>query len=92
MKFYLYVVGYMPKMADMPIYGENVFKIIFLETCGPISTQLGMWHRGLKPIIDCSNDNPGLTLTFFIAKSKFATNAFYLGKCDDDFFENYCGP
>ena len=36
-----------------------------------ISTKLGMKNRGLKPIIDCTNDNPGLTLTYFTARSNF---------------------
>ena len=33
------------------------------------------YHR-LKSILFCSNDNPGLTLTCFIARSNFATSAF----------------
>ena len=35
------------------------------------------WLRQLlKPVIFCSNDNPGLTSTYFRARSNFATWAF----------------
>ena len=42
---------------------------------GRISTKLGMNYRRLKPIIICSIDKPGVTLTYFTASSKFATKA-----------------
>ena len=35
-----------------------------------------MKHHRLRPIIFCSNDKPGLTLTYFMARSNFATCAF----------------
>ena len=35
-----------------------------------------MTYQRLKPILFCSNDNPGLTLTSFMAMSNFATSAF----------------
>ena len=35
-----------------------------------------MLHRGLQPIIVCSNDDPGVTLTYFTARSNFETYAF----------------
>ena len=34
------------------------------------------WHRGLLPIIVCSNDDPELTLTYFTARSNFVIWAF----------------
>ena len=34
-----------------------------------------MKHRRLQPVIFCSN-NPGLTMTYFAAKSNFATPTF----------------
>ena len=52
------------------------FKILFPGTGGPISTKLGMKHCRLGSIIFCSNDKPGLTLTYFTARSNFATYAF----------------
>ena len=61
--------GHMTKMAATPIYGKKHSKIFFSRTRRPISTKLGMLHRGLQPIIVCSNDDPWLTLTYFMAGS-----------------------
>ena len=66
-------------MAATPIYGKNPSKI-FSGTGKPISTKLGMLHRGLQPIIVCSNDDPGMTLTYFTARSNLVTEAFLWGK------------
>ena len=65
----------MIKMAAMPIYGKIPLKIIFSGTGRPISTKLGMWHRGLQPIIVCSNDDLRVILTYFTARS----NVGYFG-------------
>ena len=35
-----------------------------------------MQHQGLLPIIVCSNDDPGVTLTYFTARSNLVTYAF----------------
>ena len=43
---------------------------------GRIFTKLGMKHRGLQPIIVCSNDDPGVTLTYFTTSSNLETKAF----------------
>ena len=66
----------MTKMAATPIYGKNPSKIFFSRTGGPIFTKLGMKHRGLQPTIVCSNDDPGLTLTYFTERSNLETWAF----------------
>ena len=66
-------LGHMTKMAATPIYGKNPSKIFFSRTGGPIFTKLGMQHRGLQPIIVCSNDDPGVTLTYFTARSNLET-------------------
>ena len=66
----------MTKMAAMPIYGKNPLKIFFSGTGWPISTKLGMYHRGLQPIIMCSNDDLCMTLTYFIARSNLVTYGF----------------
>ena len=42
----------------------------------PIFMKLGMYHRGLQPIIVCSNDDVRVTLTFFTARSNLATKGF----------------
>ena len=34
-----------------------------------ISTKLDMYYRGLLHILICSNDDPGVTLTYFTARS-----------------------
>ena len=66
-------LGHMTKMAATPIYGKNLSKIFFSRTGGPIFTKLGMYHRGLQPIINCANDDPGVTLTYFTARSNLVT-------------------
>ena len=68
MKICQYNAGHITKMAAKPIYGKNPSKIFFSRTGGPISTKVGMQHRGLLPIIVCSNDDPGVTLTYFKAR------------------------
>ena len=72
-------LGHMTKMTAAPIYGKNP-STIFSRTGGPIFTKLGMKHRGLQPIIGCSNDDPGVTLTYFTAISNLETLAFVLEK------------
>ena len=57
------------------IHGKNPSKI-FSGTGGPIFTILGMQHWGLQPIIDCSNDDPGLTMAYFTARSNLVTYVF----------------
>ena len=42
---------------------------IFSGTGGPISTKLGMLHRGLLSIAVLKTDDPGVTLTYFMARS-----------------------
>ena len=66
-------LGHMTKMAAMAIYNKNPSKIFFSRTGKPIFTKLGMWHRGLQSIIVCSNDDPGMTLTYFTARSNLVT-------------------
>ena len=44
-------------------------QIFFSRTDGPISTKLGMYNRGLLSIIVCTNDDPGVNLTYFTTRS-----------------------
>ena len=69
-------LGHMTKMAATPIYGKNHSKIFFSRTGRPISTKLGMLHWGPQPIIVCSNDDPGETLTYFTARSNLVSDVF----------------
>ena len=63
MKVYSNSPGHMTKMAAMPIYGKNLKKI-FSETKKQMPLKLGMQHRVLEYYQICSNDDPGLTLTY----------------------------
>ena len=65
----------MTKMATMPIYGKNPLKI-FSETNGLKTLELGTQHQWLEPYKVYSNDDPGLTLTYFTAKLTLLPNAF----------------
>ena len=57
------------KMATMPIYGENIKKNLFLQNQKANDLELGMQHCVLEYYLICSNDGPGLTLTYFTARS-----------------------
>ena len=69
-------LGHMTKMAAMPIYGKNPSKIFFSGTKGPMTLGLCMQHWGLGPNKVYSNDDLGLTLTFFMARSNLLPYAF----------------
>ena len=69
-------LDHMTKMAATPIYGKNALKIFFSGTKGPITLGLGMPHWGLGPNKVCSNDDLGLTLTFFTPRSNLHPYAY----------------
>ena len=69
-------LGHMTKMAATPIYGKNPSKIFFFRTRSPMILKLGMYHWGLKLYKVCINDDPGLTFTYFTARSNLVTYAF----------------
>ena len=82
------LLGHITKMAATPINGKNPSKI-FSGTGRPIFTKPGMKHRGLPPIIVCSNDDPGVPLTYFTSSLNLATKAFIKVKVKTvDFSEN----
>ena len=62
-------------MTAMPIYGKNL-KNLFSRTKRPMTLKLGMHHRVLKYYQVCSSDDPGLTLTYFMARSNLVPYAF----------------
>ena len=68
MKIHQHNAGHMTKMAAMPINGKNTLKIFFPETTGPILMKLCMKHQIPMPFVICSNDDPGVTLTYFMAR------------------------
>ena len=77
-------------MSKMVIYGKNTLQIFFTGTSWPISMKPVVKHLRFGPIIFCSNDNSGLPSTYFMARSKYCKLGFYIEKCDNGFFGNYC--
>ena len=65
------------KMAAIPIYGKNNKKIFFSRTKMPMTFKLGMQHWVVKYYQVCSNDDPGLTLTYFTARSNLDLMLLY---------------
>ena len=59
----------MTNMAGMAIYGKKTYTIFFSGTNRPIICKVGMQHPTFNYYQVCLNDDPGLTLTFFTAKS-----------------------
>ena len=78
-------------MAATPIYGKKPSKI-FSRTGGPIFTKLGIKHQGLQPIKNCSNEDPGVTLTYFTARSNLVTQAFQWEKVKTVDFSETIAP
>ena len=68
--------GHMTKLATIPIYHKNLKKIFFSGTKRPMTFNLGMLHRVLEYYQVYSNDDPGLTLTYFTARSNLVPYAF----------------
>ena len=73
----------MIKMVAMPIYGKNLKKNFFSGTRRPMTLNLGMHHLVLEYYQVCSNDDPGLTLTYLTARSNLVPYAFVKGKTMD---------
>ena len=65
--------GHMTKMATMPIHGKNLF---FSGTKMLMTLKLGMHHRVLEYYQVRSNDDTGLILTYFTARSNLVPYAF----------------
>ena len=65
----------MTKMADMPIYGKNPSKI-FLQNLQADFRETSSVAMGTPAHHILSNDYPGVTLTYFTARSNLLTEAF----------------
>ena len=61
--------GHMTKMAAMPIYGKKNFQKSSLELLGRFPRNL-VWGTRAN---HCSNDDPGMTLTYFRPRSNLVT-------------------
>ena len=72
--------GHMTKLAAMPIYGKKNLKIFFAGTKRSMTLKLVMQQQVLKYYQVYSNYDPGLTLTYFTAKSNLVPYAFVLEK------------
>ena len=57
-------------------YMVNTLKFFFSGTTEPILMKLCMKHKRPKLFIICANNDLGMTLTYFPARSKFATEVF----------------
>ena len=66
----------MTKMAATPIYGYKTLQNL-LQNRGLIFTKLGIKHQGHQPIINCSNDDHQVTLTYFTARSNLKHRLLY---------------
>ena len=70
----------MTKMAATPFIYEKKTSEIFSRTRSPIILKLGMEHQRLKFYKVYINDDPGLTMTYFRARSNWVTYTFEWGK------------
>ena len=61
--------GQMIKIANTPIYGNNLLKMFFSRTGRPMTLRLGMKHWECGPYQDCINDDTRLTLSYFTTRS-----------------------
>ena len=72
-------------------YMLKTLTIFFSGTKKPITLKLCMHYRVLKYYQVCSNDDPGLTLIYFMAMSNLVPYAFVWEKGKTLFFyRNYC--
>ena len=68
--------GHMTKMAAMPIYSKNLKKFFVSGTKKLMTLKLGMQYFAHEYYQDYLNDDPGLTLTYFTARSNLLSYAF----------------
>ena len=86
-KFVQTVLVIWPRWPPCP-YMVKTLKIFFSGTKGPMTLKLGMQHRVLEYYQVFSNDDPGLTLTYFTARSNLVLYAFVWEKGKTmDFFQ-----
>ena len=69
MKVYINGQGHMIKMAAMAINRKKTLKIFFSRIRRPTILKLGMKHQGEELYKVYINHDPGMTLTYFKARS-----------------------
>ena len=77
--------GHMTKMTAMAINSKKHLNIFFSKTKMPIIQKLGIKHQGEELYKVYVNHDPGMTLTYFTARSTQVAHAFEwekLSKCD----------
>ena len=67
--------GHMTNMAARPVFDKNLEKFPVWNQKA-MSLKVDMQHRVLEYYQACSNDDPGLTLTYFTARSNLFLYAF----------------
>ena len=72
-KVYIIGPGRMTKMATMPISGKNNLKVFFSRTIYSITLKLSTQHKILDLYEIYMNDDPGLTLNFFLQQSQLCS-------------------
>ena len=88
-KFVQTVLVTWPSWPLCPYMVKKPLKIFFAGTKRSMTLKLVMQQQVLKYYQVCSNDDPGLTLTYFTAKSHLVPYAFVLEKGKtNDFSEN----
>ena len=78
-KVYINGTAHMTKMTVMPIYGKTPKNFLLQNQK---SHDLVTWHvaSGTQALQSLLNDDPGLTLTYFMARSNWVTSTFEWGK------------
>ena len=66
-------LGHMTKMAAMPIYGIKPFKNLLLQNRRADFHETWYVALGTSAHHSLFNDDPGVTLTYFTARSNFVT-------------------
>ena len=82
--------GNMTKMTAMPIYGKTLKNLLLWNQK---ADDLESWFAasGARVVVFLFNDDPGLTLTYFTARSNLVPFAFVWERGKTmDFFRNYC--
>ena len=75
-KVYIIGPGHMTKMAGMPIYNKSLLKIFFSRMVRQMTLKLERKQNRLEPNKSYITDDPGLTLTYFTARSNLVSKAF----------------
>ena len=79
--------GHMIKIAAMLIYVKNL-KNLLLRKQKADDLEIWFASSGARVLPSCSNDDPGLTLTYFTGRSNMILYAFVRVK--QWIFRNYC--